>query len=172
MRLSLAGLALLVAMNAAPLHAKPSKGGGKSPATAADPNAAVAKTHGGKVWILTGGSPNVEGEELGKWLNSHPSATEITKKPSEERWSINYLAVFKKPPAKGPMTIQFVDKKEPGTLVAQESTQTPGGSIVFQEPFDLDANTGFNKGRTYIMKVGQIIKNRFQTYATTEITLK
>lgn len=172
MRRLLAGLALLVAMNAAPLHAKSGKAGGKSPAPAADPNAAVAKTHGGKVWILSGGSPNAEGDDLGKWLSSHPSVTEISKKPSEERWTINYLAVFKKPPAKGPMTIQFVDKKEPGTLVAQESTQTPGGSIIFQEPFDLDVNSGFNKGHTYIMKVGQIIRNRFQTYATTEITLK
>jgi hypothetical protein len=172
MRPSLVGLALLVAMTAAPLHAKPGKGGDRSPAAAADPNAAVAKVHGGKVWILTGGSPNVEGEELAKWLSSRPSATEITKQPNEERWTINYLAVFKKPPVKGPMTIQFVDKKDPGTLVAQESTQTPGGSIVFQEIYDLDANSGFNKGRTYIMKVGQILKNKFHTYATTEVSLK
>jgi hypothetical protein len=70
------------------------------------------------------------------------------------------------------MTIEFVDKKEPSTLVAQDASQTPGGALVFQEPYDLDANNGFNKGHTYIMKVGQLIKGRFVTYATGEISLK
>jgi hypothetical protein len=176
MKILLAALALLVAMNAAPALAKGGGGdkGAKKGTTApaVDPNIAAAKAHGGKVWILTSTPPNSEGDELAKWLSSHPSATEVSKKPSEERWSINYLAVFKKPPAKGPLTIEFVDKKEPGTLVAQDSSQAPGGSLVFQEPYDLDANNGFNKGHTYVMKVGQLIKGRFQTYATAEIALK
>jgi hypothetical protein len=171
MRTLLTGLALLVAVQAAPVLAK---GGGakKAAPAAADPNTAVAKAHGGKVWILTTTPPGSEGEELAKWLSSHPSATEVSKKPNEERWSINYLAVFKKPPAKGPLTLEFFDKKEPGTLVAQDSSQAPGGDLVFQEPYDLDANTGFNKGHTYTMKVGQLIKGKFLTYATAEITLK
>lgn len=173
MRFLLAAIALLVATNAAPVFAKgdaKAKKGGAAPA--ADPNIAVAKAHGGKVWILGSATPSAEGEELSKWLSSHPSLTEVSKKPNEERWPINYLAVFKKPPAKGPMTIEFVDKKEPGSLVAQDSSQTMGGSLVFQEPYDLDTNNGFNKGHTYIMKVGQIIKGRFVTYATGEISLK
>jgi hypothetical protein len=65
-----------------------------------------------------------------------------------------------------------MDKKEPGTLVDQYSTQTPGGSLVFQEPYDLETNNGFNKGHTYIIKVGQIIKSKFVSYATGEVTLK
>ena len=176
MKILLAGLALLVATNVAPAFAKGGGGdkgakkGASSPA--ADPNTAVAKAHGGKVWILAGTPPGAEGEELAKWLSSHPSASEVSKKPNEERWTINYLAVFKKPPAKGPMTIEFVDKKEPGTLVAQDSSQAPGGTLVFQEPYDLDANNGFNKGHTYVMKVGQLIKGKFVTYATAEISLK
>ena len=62
------------------------------------------------------------------------------------------------------MTIEFFDKKEPKTLVAQDSSQTPGGdSVVFQEPYDIDVNNGFNKGHTYIMKVGQLIKGKFKS---------
>jgi hypothetical protein len=57
-------------------------------------------------------------------------------------------------------------------LVAQESSQAPGGGLVFQEPYDLETNNGFNKNRTYVMKVGQIISKRFVTYATGEVTLK
>ncbi len=132
MKILLAPLALLVAMNATPAFAKSDSGGKAakkgSTSKAADPNTAVAKAHGGKVWILPSSPPNAEGEDLAKWLSSHPSLAEVSKKPNEERWPINYLAVFKKPPAKGPMTIEFTDKKEPGTLVNQYSTQTQGGS--------------------------------------------
>jgi hypothetical protein len=169
MRILLAGLALLVATQAAPAFAK---GGKEKKAASADPNTVVSKAHGGKVWILTTPPPGVEGEDLSKWLSSHPAKAELTKKPSEERWPINYLAVFKKPPAKGPITIQFVDKKEPGALVAEDSSQAMGGSLVFQEPYDLDVNNGFKKGHTYIIKVGQLIKRKFISYATGEVSLK
>jgi hypothetical protein len=174
MRILWAALALIVATNASPVFAKGGSAKGKKAASspAADPNTAVAKAHGGRLWILTGPPPSSEGEELSKWLSGHPSATEVSKKATEERWAINYLAVFKTPPAKGPMTIEFVDKKEPGTLVAQDSSQAPGGTLVFQEPYDIDVNNGFNKGHTYVMKVGQIIKGKFKTYCSADITLK
>ena len=172
MRILWAALALMVATNVTPVFAK-AKTAKKAASPAADPNAVVAKAHGGKLWILAGPLPGSEGEELSKWLSSHPSATEVSKKPNEERWAISYVAVFKSLPAKGPMTIEFFDKKEPRTLVAQDSSQTPGGdSVVFQEPYDIDVNNGFNKGRTYIMKVGQLIKGKFKSYASGEITLK
>ena len=97
---------------------------------------------------------------------------EVSRKPNDERWPITYVAVFKKAPVKGPMTIEFVDKKDPRTLVDQYSSQPQSGSLVFQDPYDLDVNNGFNKGHTYIIKVGQIIKGRFISYATGEVTLK
>jgi hypothetical protein len=172
MKTLLAGLVLLVATNASPLYAKSGGKGKKAETAAADPNTAVARTHGGKVWILTSNPPNTEGEDLAKWLSSHPSAPEVTKKPSEERWAITYLAVFKKPSAKGPITIEFVDKKEPKVLVAQDSSQIPGGGLVFQEPYYIETSDGFNKGHTYIIKVGQILKKKFVTYATGQVTLK
>jgi hypothetical protein len=172
MRILLAGLALLVATNAAPAFAKGGKDKKAASAPAGDPNTAASKAHGGKVWIIAASPPSVEGEDLAKWLGSHPPTAELTKKPNEERWPMTYLAVFKKPPAKGPMTIEFRDKKDPGVLVAQESSQAPGGGLVFQEPFDLEANNGFNKNHTYVMKVGQIIKKKFVNYATGEVTLK
>jgi hypothetical protein len=171
MRILLAGLALLVAMNAAPALAKGGKGK-KVSAAASDPNAVVSRAHGGKVWILATQPPSVEGEELSKWLGSQPAKAELTKKPNEERWRIIYLAVFKRPPARGPMTFQFVDKKEPKFIVDQDVSQIPGEGLVFQEPYDLESDKGFNKNHTYIMKVGQIIKRKFITYATGEVTLK
>jgi hypothetical protein len=173
MRTFLFGLALLLAAPVPALAAKDAaKKAKKSAAPAADPNEVVGKSHGGKVWILNGPAPSGEGEDLNKWLSSHPSATEVTKKPNEERWPITFIAVFKKAPAKGPITVEFVDKKEPGTLVDQFSPPTVAESVVFQEPYDLDTNNGFNKGHTYIIKVGQLIKGKFVSYSTGEVTLK
>jgi hypothetical protein len=175
----LLGLALLVATTVHPQLAKNDAHGKaarkqdrKGSAQAADPNLVVAKAHGGKVWVMVSSPPSVEGEDLNKWLASHPASAEVDKKPSDERWAINYIAVFKKAPARGPMTIEFVDKKDPGTLVDQYSSQPQDGMVVFQEPYDLDTNNGFNKGHTYLIKVGQILKGKFVSYATGEVTLK
>lgn len=144
----------------------------KSSTPAVDPNAVVAKSHGGKVFVMSDAPPSVEGEDLNKWLATRSPVAELTKKANEDRWPITYIAVFKKPPAKGPITVEFMDKKDMSTLVDQYSPQTLGGSVVFQEPYDLDTNNGFNKGHTYVIKVGQIIKNKFVSYANGEISLK
>jgi len=137
-----------------------------------DPNIAVAKTHGGKVWVSTETIPTLEGDALDKWLTAHPTNGELATKERKDRWIINFLAVFKKPPAKGPMTVQFVDKKEPKVIVDQFSPQTPGGALVYQEGYDLEQDNGFNKGHTYLIRVGQLIKKKFQVYATGEFSLK
>jgi len=176
MRTLLLGLALLVA---APSTQALAKGGSASAKTSKassapgpDPNAVVAKAHGGKVWVVTGTPPSTEGEDLSKWLASHPSAAEVTKKPNEERWPVTLIAVFKKPPAKGPVTVEIVDKKDPRTLVDQFSPPAAAESVVFQEPYDLETNNGFNKGHSYLIKVGQILKGKFISYATGEVSLK
>ena len=171
MKTLLVGLVLLVAASTAEAAKKQdAKKGASVPAV--DPNTAASKAHGGKVYVVVESPPNSEGEELSKWLSSRPTTTEIAKKPNEERWPMTFIAVFKKPPAKGPMTVEFMDKKDPSTLVDQYSPQTPGGSLVFQEPYNLETNNGFNKGHVYIIKVGQIIKNKFVSYATGEVSLK
>jgi len=171
MKTLLVGLAMLLAASTAEA-AKKQDAKKAASAPAVDPNAAVARAHGGKVYVVVEPSPNSEGEELSKWLSSRPATTEIAKKANEERWPMTFIAVFKKPPAKGPMTVEFMDKKDPSTLVDQYSPQTPGGSLVYQEPYDLETNNGFNKGHVYIIKVGQIIKSKFVSYASGEVSLK
>jgi hypothetical protein len=168
MKLWLVSVALLAATSASAAPKKASK----ETAPAVDPNVAVAKVHGGKVWVVSDSIPGIEGDALDKWLTAHSSNAEIACKGSEDRCSINFLAVFKKPPAKGPMTVMFVDKKEPKVIVDQVSPQTPGAALVYQEGYDLEQNNGFNKGHTYVIRVGQLIKGKFQLYATGEVTLK
>ena len=170
MKIWMVAVVLLAATSAG---AAPKKAGKASTtASAPDPNTGVAKTHGGKVWVSLDSIPTIEGDALDKWLAAHPANAELSSKDSKDRWSINFMAVFKKAPAKGPMTVQFVDKKEPKIIVDQVSPQTPGGALVYQEGYDLEQDNGFNKGHTYVIRVGQLIKKKFQLYATGEITLK
>ena len=173
MRALLVVLALLVAENSSPGLAKAGPAATKkSRSQEADPNEVVGKAHGGKVWIVTGPPPSVEGEDLNKWLSSHPSASELTKSANEDHWPLTFIAVFKKAPARGPVTVELVDKKDPGTLVDQFSPATVAESVVFQEPYDLDVNNGFNKNHTYTIKVGQLIRGKFVSYASGEFSLK
>jgi hypothetical protein len=172
----LVGLVLLVATSAFAAGKAQDRAGGKKEAaakSAADPNAGLAKDHGGKVWVTSESIPAVEGDALGSWLASHSGTAQLTQKPKEDRWPMNFVAVFKKAPAKGRVTVEFVDKEDPKNAVDQFSPDTPASSsVVYQEGYDLDANNGFNKGHTYVIRVGQLIKDKFVVYATGEIALK
>jgi hypothetical protein len=172
----LTGLVLLVATSAVAAGKAPEKAGERKEAatkSSADPNAGLAKDHGGKVWVTSEQIPAIEGDDLGRWLASHSTAAQLTKKPKDDKWPMNFIAVLKKTPAKGRMTIEFADKEDAKNTIDQFSPDTPAGSsVVYQEAYDLDANNGFNKGHTYVIRVGQIIKDKFVTYATGEISLK
>jgi hypothetical protein len=146
--------------------------GGKETQAKQDPNQAVAKSHGGKVWTQGDVIPELRGDELGHWLGAHPSTGEIKRKAKEGPWSIQFVAVFKHPAAKGPMTVQFAEKKDPKNLVDQFSPEIDAATLVFRGAYDLDPDRGFNAGHTYVVRVGQIIKQKFVPYATGELTLK
>lgn len=148
-------------------------GGGKKPeAKAPDPNEKASKAHGGKVWVEAEPIPSESGDGLMQWLGSHPATQAIGQKTKNGPWSIQYVAVFKKPSAKGPMTVQFVDKTDPKNVIDQDSPGNDAAALVFQSSFDMDPDKGFNKGHTYLIKVGQLIKKSFVVYATGEVTLK
>jgi len=148
-------------------------GGGKKPeAKVADPNEKASKAHGGKVWVQGDTIPSEQGDALMQWLGSHPATQAIGQKAKDGPWAIQYVAVFRKPAAKGPMTVQFVDKTDPKNVVDQYSPNNDAAALVFQSSFDLDPDRGFNKGHTYLIKVGQLIKKSFVVYATGEVTLK
>ncbi len=139
---------------------------------AADPNAATAKSHGGKVWVFTDAFPAGEGGKLAAWLSQHAPAGEARGKDKDGPWSINYLAVFKKPAAKGPITVRFFEKGDVKNVVAQYSPPNDAAAVVFQASYDLSGDDGFNKGKTYVIKVGQLIKNKFVLYASGEVSLR
>ncbi len=147
-------------------------GGKKAETKAADPNEAVAKAHGGKVWVQQSPVSEANGAELQQWLGAHPSQHEVARKGKDAPWSIQFLAVFRKLAPKGPIIVQFSDKKEPKDVVDLLPLATEAPTLVFRSNADLDPDKGFNSGHTYLIKVGQILKKQFVAYATAEFTLK
>ena len=135
-----------------------------------DPNEAVAKAHGGKVWADA--SAPAGAEALKAWLAAHPPGGEVGRKSKDGAWTVQYVAVFKKPAAKGPITVQFFDKEDPKNVVDQDSPANAEATLIYRGTYELDPDHGFNKGRTYLMKVGQIIKGKFLPYASAELKLK
>ena len=141
-------------------------------ARAADPNAALAKPHGGKVWVQGDPFPTTEGDKLHGYLAGKKPAAEVAAKKKDASWEIFYLAVFKKPAIKGPMTVQFYERTDPKNIVDQYSAPIESAALVFQSSYELSPDLGFNKGRTYVIRVGQILKKKFVPYASGTITLK
>src|SRR4051812_33329470 len=97
--------AVLVFAGSPAIHAakhRSGAGGGDD----SDPNHAVARTHGGHVWVRADALPTSDGSRLSAWLAGHAPKGDITAKTKEAPWSINYLAVFKKPAVPGAMTVQ------------------------------------------------------------------
>ena len=137
-----------------------------------DPNAALTKEFGGKVWADDDAIPNNTPETLKAWIAGQKEGVELRRKGKEGPWPVSYVAVFKKPAAKGPITVRFFERGDPKHVVDQYSPENDLATSVFAGQYDLDPDLGFNKDRTYVVKVGQLIKGKFQAYATGELTLK
>jgi hypothetical protein len=145
--------------------------GKKDGSTAAAPDAALAKSYGGRVWSAAS-PPPTGSNELRAWLAAHSGGSELARSAKDGPWTMSYVAVFKRPAAKGPMTVKFVDKQDQRSLVDESSSANPSATLVYHGNCELDPDLGFNKGHTYVVKVGQIIKGKFQPYASGEVTLK
>jgi hypothetical protein len=144
----------------------------KEEAPPPDPNAVVAKAHGGKVSVTDEALPSSEGDRLSAWLGARPKVPEVGRKTKDGPWNVSYVAVFKKPSAKGPITVQFFEKDDQKSVVDTYSPPNDVAALVFQSTYELEPDKGFNKGRTYVIKVGQILKGKFQSYASGELSLK
>jgi hypothetical protein len=160
-------LMLSVALFAAAAAAK--KNGSKE--ASASPDATLAKAYGGRVWAAES-APPAGSDELRAWLAAHHAGGELARKAKDGPWTVAYVAVFKRPAAKGPVTLKFFDKKDQMILVEESSSENDAATVVYHGSYELDPDHGFNKGHTYVVKVGQIIKGKFQPYASGEVTLK
>jgi hypothetical protein len=138
-----------------------------------DPNSTISKSFGGKVWTDEKALAAPNAEALQAWLAARPAGGgEVARKSKDGPWTVAYVAVFKKPAAKGPITVQLFDKDDPKNVIDQDSPANDAATLVYHGIYDLDPDHGYNMGRTYVIKVGQIIKGKFLPYASGELKLK
>jgi hypothetical protein len=137
-----------------------------------EPNAAVAKAHGGKVWVTDQPPPAAEGDRLKAALAEMPRTLTLKRQGTgDPPWPMHYVAVFKKPALRGPMTVRFFEKSDPRNIVDEYSPPNNDAAVVFITKYELSPDAGFNKGRTYVIHVGQLVKNKFIAYAKGEFAL-
>ena len=98
------------------------------------------------------------------------------KRNKEKAWAVEVVAFFRKESFGGPVTFWIYDLKDKASIRAREPVTaksidaTP--TKIFVHKLFIDPNLGFNKNRSYLIRVGQIIKGRHKIYASGQVDLK
>jgi hypothetical protein len=128
----------------------------------------------GKVFCSTQRIKDVAAEALIRIFSEKTAKADVPREKNG-RWKTTLVAFFRKESIPGPMTIWLLDKDDKEALKANEPTQVISAEStpkeVFVNDIELDPDQGFNKGRTYLIRVGQIINKAPKIYATGEIVL-
>jgi hypothetical protein len=135
------------------------------------PEDRLAKEHGGKVWLRPAPLPDPGVDRLVSVLGGEKPGGALTRKDKDAPWTAHIVAVFKKPNVPGPVTVQFFEANGDKDLVDQVSPPMGEASVLFRGSYDLEPDRGFNKGRRYLVKIGQILKGKFVLYASGEVSL-
>ncbi len=129
----------------------------------------------GKVFFTTNKIVDQSPEALAqKFKGASPNITLTRGK--DGHWSVTVVAFFRKPSHPGPMTFWFYDKNDKGAVKAKEPCHassvpsSPGSVFVYD--LDINPDFGFNKGYSYLVHVGQIIKKRNVVYARGQFSLQ
>lgn len=115
--------------------------------------------------------PDLQGKELVKYLEARIKPRTF-KKGADGIWPIYFYAILNKEAAAGPITVFIFDKKEPTEAIDARSLKNDLKTWVFRGRVELDENLGFNKGRTYELRIGQIFGKTSKIYAKFEVTLE
>ena len=156
--------------------------------TAGDPAAAkVPRAMAGKVFFSTGPVPDQEEAALIKQFSKRKPRTTLTRpktkptadptdalKSKESAWKTTIVAFFRKPSVDGPITIWIYDSKDRKGKdpVHVASINAKGASQYFVHELTLDPDLGFNRKRSYVIRVGQIIAKKVKIYAMGRVTLR
>jgi hypothetical protein len=94
-----------------------------------------------------------------------------------KRWKGTIVGFFKRWPYGGPITVWLYDKADKDaiknkTVSHLETANPPKPKEIFVHDIELDPNDGLNKGRTYLIRIGQIVGRRELIYAQGEVTLE
>lgn len=123
-------------------------------------------------------SPRIEDASRDKLLARFSKAKPSSALPrgKDKHWKGTLVAFLKKRCYAGPITIWYFDKSDKSAVKKKQFSHmesTPHGKereIVVHD-IDLDPDVGLNKGRTYIIHLGQLLGRRRVIFAKGEVTL-
>jgi len=129
----------------------------------------------GKVFFTTSEVKDQSTEALVRLFTGAKTKLEVPRN-KKGRWPCTMVAFFRKPAVRGPITLLYFDRADKEAIKAREATdvQSVEGkeTQVFIHDLSISPDRGFNKGRTYLIQVGQIIGKQTKIYASGDVTLQ
>lgn len=135
----------------------------------------VGAAKAGKIYFTTMAIKDRSGKALKKQFAKAKPTIEV-KRNKDKSWDVTIVAFLKRKSYPGPLTLWFYDKADKAALKAGEVVHVESVDAkptkFFVHNLLIDPSRGFNKNRTYIIKVGQILGKRNRVYAVGEVVLK
>jgi hypothetical protein len=129
----------------------------------------------GKVHFTTSRIKDQAPEVLGRLFEKKAAKIEL-KRAKDKHWTCTIVAFFRKKSVSGPITIWLYDKSDKASIRAKEPVDAKSidrqPTSLFIYDLDISPDRGFNKNRSYLIHVGQIIGRRHKVYARGEVSLK
>ena len=139
-----------------------------TPAAAKTPRKLVGKVFFGSVKLMDQ-SP----EALVKTFDAQKPEGKAGR--AGDKWTTTLAAFFRNKSFPGPISVWFYDKSDKGSIKAKQAmhvlTINAAPTETLVHTIDIFGDDGFNKGRTYLLWVGQIVRKRAKIYARGELTL-
>jgi len=130
----------------------------------------------GKAFVLAEKPADQDAAALAKICEKAPPVAELQREKGQNgHWVGNLVAFFRKPSVKGPVIIWIYDKADKQSIKDGEPIQAlsvdTSPKDLFLHELDLDPDQGYNKDRTYLIRVGQLIGKKERVYAVGEVKL-
>ena len=129
----------------------------------------------GKVFLTVERIRDQAPDALGRMFEKKTPKAEL-KRAKDGHWTATMVGFFRKPSVDGPITIWLYDRQDKAAIKAKEPVDAISvdgkPSQVFVYDIDINPDKGFNKGRTYLILVGQIIAKRERVYGQGEVVLQ
>lgn len=111
-----------------------------------------------------------------RYQNEKKATSKLAFDKVRKRWKGTVVGFFKRFPYGGPITVWLYDKADKDAIKSKTvshlaSVTKPKPNELFVHDLELDPNDGLNKGRTYLLLIGQIVGRRELIYARGEVTL-
>jgi len=131
----------------------------------------------GKVYFSTTAVKDISPKALKKQFRGSKPIIEL-KRNKDKKWEVTVVAFFSRKCHPGPITLWLYDKDDKAALKAKDPVNAisvnnkQGPTKIWVHNFLIDPDLGFNKNRSYILMVGQIINGRNKVYAKGIVDLK